>query len=197
MAEIRQAVTTLIHKCAEIASTVNNDHCSFLSHQGALGATQEKLAELVGAVQEIQQYLADSRTTVEERILAVETAGRGTALALSTGQADLRNEFAEALATLQKIVEDHTVIIFDAKRESEYSAKALLVANDCQQRMDILEKLVLDLKAENKSLKAQCDAIPSTAPAPAPPPAPHSIDTAALTTVASRLEARIDAANEA
>ena len=68
-------MANLIHSCTEIAGTVNNDHCSFLSHQGALGATQEKLAELVGAVQEIQQYLMDSRTAVEERFLAVETAG--------------------------------------------------------------------------------------------------------------------------
>ncbi len=118
MAEIRQAITTLIHKCAEIASTVNNDHCSFLSHQGALGATQEKLAELVGAVQEIQQYLTDSRTAVEERFLAVETAGKNTAGALAQGQSDLRNEFAEALATLQASVEDHTLIIMDAKKGS-------------------------------------------------------------------------------
>jgi hypothetical protein len=29
----------------------------------------------VGAVQEVQQYLTDSRTAVEERFLAVETAG--------------------------------------------------------------------------------------------------------------------------
>lgn len=155
MAEIRQAITTLIHKCAEIASTVNNDHCSFLSHQGALGATQEKLAELVGAVQEIQQYLTDSRTAVEERFLAVETAGKNTAGALAQGQSDLRNEFAEALATLQASVEDHTLIIMDAKKGSEYSAEALLKANDSQNRLDILEKLVIELRAENKTLKAQ------------------------------------------
>ena len=155
MAEIRQAITTLIHKCAEIASTVNNDHCSFLSHQGALGATQEKLAELVGAVQEIQQYLTDSRTAVEERFLAVETAGKNTAGALAQGQSDLRNEFVEALATLQAHVEDHTLIIMDAKKGSEYSAEALLKANDGQNRLDILEKLVIELRAENKTLKAQ------------------------------------------
>jgi ABC-type transporter Mla subunit MlaD len=159
LAEIRQAITTLIHKCAEIASTVNNDHCSFLSYQGTLGATQEKLAELVGAIKEIQQYLTDSRTSVEERFLAVETAGKKTACALATSQNDLRHEFSEALATLQLLVDDHTLIIFDAKKGSEYSAEALLKANDGQKRLDILEKLVLDLQAENKTLKAQCETI--------------------------------------
>jgi hypothetical protein len=43
----------------------------------------------------------------------------------------------------------------DAKKGSEYSAEALLKANDGQNRLDILEKLVIELRAENKTLKAQ------------------------------------------
>jgi hypothetical protein len=52
-------------------------------------------------------------------------------------------------------VEDHTLIIMDAKKGSEYSAEALLKANDGQNCLDILEKLVIELRAENKTLKAQ------------------------------------------
>jgi hypothetical protein len=41
--EIKQVVAALIQKCSEIAGTINDDHGNFLSHQGAMGATKEKL----------------------------------------------------------------------------------------------------------------------------------------------------------
>ena len=94
-------------------------------------------------------------------------------------------------------MEDHTLIIMDAKKGSEYSAEALLKANDSQNRLDILEKLVIELRAENKTLKAQYATLAEAGPAPTSFPERAEAAVVALDVLSTRLEAKIDATNEA
>jgi hypothetical protein len=59
-------MATLIHRCTEIAGTVNNDHSAFLEHQGHLGAVQERVDAIAKAIQEIEDYLNASRAAVND-----------------------------------------------------------------------------------------------------------------------------------
>ena len=76
-------MATLIARCAEIAGTVNSDHCNFLGQQGILGATQERLGALIGSVKEIQEYLDSTREAIDNRFRIVEDACTDTARSLA------------------------------------------------------------------------------------------------------------------
>lgn len=77
--EVRQVLVNLIAKVQELAESINHDHQAFLNHQGATGATNEKLEKVIEAVQEIQSYINTSRDAVDERFTNLETKCTQTA----------------------------------------------------------------------------------------------------------------------
>jgi hypothetical protein len=136
---MKQAMATLIHKCTEIAGTVNNDHCAFLGHQGTLGAAQERLDAIAKAIQEIQDYLNATRAAVNDRFTAVESTCTEVAHTLVANLKLQYQDMYTAVEGIQTVQQEHELKILDGTRGAEYGAEALYKVNDAQTRVEVLE----------------------------------------------------------
>jgi COG (conserved oligomeric Golgi) complex component, COG2 len=104
---MKQAMATLIHICTEIAGTVNNDHSTFLGHQGTLGAVQERLDAIAKAIQEIQEYLNATRAAVNDRFTAVENTCKEVAHTLVANLKLQYQDMYEAVEGIQTVQHEH------------------------------------------------------------------------------------------
>jgi hypothetical protein len=135
-------MATLIHKCTEIAGTVNNDHCAFLDQQGKLGAAQERLDAIAKAIQEIQDYLNATRTAVNDRFTAVESTCTEVAHTLVANLKLQYQDMYAAVEGIQTVQHEHELKIMDGSKGVEYGAEALYKVNAAQARVEVLEEKV-------------------------------------------------------
>ncbi len=133
---------TLIHKCTEIAGTVNNDHCAFLGQQGTLGAAQERLDAIAKAIQEIQDYLNATRTAVNDRFTAVESTCTEVAHTLVANLKLQYQDMYAAVEGIQTVQHEHELKIMDGSKGVEYGAEALYKVNAAQAGVEVLEEKV-------------------------------------------------------
>ena len=77
--EVRSGLVNLITTVKEIAGTVNTDHQAFLSHQGSLGATQDRIGNLDVTMRGLETYLRDTCGKIEDRIGVLEELCKVTA----------------------------------------------------------------------------------------------------------------------
>jgi chromosome segregation ATPase len=194
---MRQAMATLIHRCTEIAGTVNNDHSAFLEHQGNLGAVQERVDAIAKAIQEIEDYLNASRAAVNDRFTIVENTCTEVAKTLVANLKLQYQDMYTAVEDIQKAQHEHALKILDGSKGVEYAAEALYKVNDAQNRIEALEKKVALLEEQNKALQASCDNKALALAASTPSSAGRAEEEAGFATMAARLEARIEAYQDA
>ena len=102
-----------------------------------------------------------------------------------------------AVEDIQKAQYEHALKILDGSKGVEYAAEALYKVNDAQNRIEALEKKVALLEEQNKALQASCDNKALALAASTPSSAGRAEEEAGLATMAARLEARIEAYQDA
>jgi hypothetical protein len=81
----------------------------------------------------------------------------------------------------------------DGSKGAEYGAEALYKVNDAQARVEALEQKIVHLEEQNRVLQDACAANALALAGTTTPPAGPSTSELGLETMASRLEARIEA----
>ena len=132
-------MASLIHKCSEIAGTVNDDRCAFLGQQGTLGAAQDRVDAIAKAIQEIQDYLNATRTAVNDRFTAVESTCTEVAHTLVANLKLQYQDMYAAVEGIQTVQHEHELKIMDGSKGVEYGVEALYKVNDAQARVEVLE----------------------------------------------------------
>ena len=102
-----------------------------------------------------------------------------------------------AVEDIQKVQHEHSLNISDGSKGVEYAAEALYKVNDAQNRVEALEKKVALLEEQNKALQASCEEKSRALADSTPPSAGRAEEEAGFATMAARLEARIEAYQDA
>ena len=102
-----------------------------------------------------------------------------------------------AVEDIQKVQHEHSLTISDGSKGVEYAAEALYKVNDAQNRVEALEKKVALLEEQNKVLQASCAEKALALTGTTSPLAGRAEEEAGFATMAARLEARIEAYQDA